>query len=669
MKAFPQKQTAYERNRIETITEEDFWSSWSPREPGVRKAVDLAGAGRKAQAYRALAAFHRHSLAGECAFVRRDAETRNAGPEARRETSARADDIRRGRIRGWHAQAIDFGRRIDFNANFGQSGQYGFHYLTWLVPLIDRFLLDGDEADLDRAVEIVRQYYAQRTRIRWRIPSLHPVYYELGAWAKTQCLLPAYCALVSRPDPRPGDLEAFLKLLLGFARSLMRIQRRGYCRQEQTPHGYRAGNWQIVGCAGLFRLGAVFPQLRRAASWRRTALELMEAHLAHDFFSDGGHKERCWSYGWMSLKGAISLYETGRRSGLLPADSQRRFTRTIRRALRWFTRTLTPTQLCPAYGDGDLTRADDILATARKYLPDAATIARDRGASVCLRPSGYAVMRDDGSPRGRYLNVNFGPTGGGHTHLDLLDFNVWAFGQPLLEEVGRFDSYDQPLNPFFRSPEAHNQVVLDHMPMHRDEAAGREAVWHSTAGFDYFSACHDAFGHERGTGVRVARIRRHILFRRGGYWVVYDLVEPTAETIFTVSSYLHSPRPFRILAPGRARVTGGAGCLIAFAHPGELKRFETGVDVAEAEVTAERIYPERHFLRARTWAAKGYLGCIRFAMLVYPFEGRMPHVGIRPLRRAGRAPGVAEAFEITRPGGRDRVSFDRSRRLRLAFAE
>lgn len=640
---------AYERRRIERISESDFWGAWSIRNAAVREAARLGQAGRRAAAYARLAEYHRESLAGEWEWVRQDALERNREPEARQRMLVAADDVRAGRIRGWISQVIHFGRHIDFNANFGESGQYGFHYLYWLVPLVDRYLLDGDKADLRRIVEIVRQYYDQRTGIRRRIPRLHPVYYELGAWAKTCNLLPAYLALIRSGSASSRDIEAFLKLFLGFGRSL-------YCLQGS---GYRAGNWQIVGCQGLFRLGALFPDLREAARWRARATEIMEAHLEQDFYRDGGHKERCWSYGWMSLKGVLMFYEAGARTGFLPAGSRGEILRSIRRAFRWFHETLTPTQIMPAYGDGDLVRADDLLAKAEGYLPESATRGEHGGRSIFLRPSGYAVMRDPASKAGLYLNVNFGEWGGGHTHQDLLDFNVWAFGEPVIEEVGRFDSYDQPLNPFFRSPEAHNQIVLDHQAMDRRSATGRGVVWRQTPDTDYFGAWHDAYG--------LARIQRHILFKRGEYWVIYDLIEPRKETIFTVSSYLHSPRPFRLMGPGVARVTGRAGCVVAFAHPAELKRLETGVDIAASEVTADRLYPERHHLRARLWAPIGYRGYLRLVTLLYPFKGQAPRVGIAPVRAARAELGVSETFEVFTPRGRDRIRFDRGSRPALAL--
>jgi hypothetical protein len=645
----------YLKERIERITEKDFWSSWTGRDPVLREAVRLGGAGRRAAAYRALAGFHRENTLAEWEEVRREAAGRNATRAGRARTDSGADDVRAGVIRGWHGRVIRFGRRIDFRANFGRSGQYGFHYLGWLRPLVDRAILDGDPRDLARVVEIAGQYYAQRLGIKRRIPRLHPVYYELGSWAKVNALLPAYLALLHLGSPAARQVEALLKLFLGFGRSLLRLQ----CS------GYRSGNWQIVGSAGLFRLGAVFPRLREAGSWRRRATQMMVAHLKRDFYADGGHKERCWSYGWMSLRGVLAFYQLGRRTGFLSPSAARTCLRVIRRAFRWYLKTVTPALVCPAYGDGDLFDSGEIRAAAARYLPAAEVEGRCAG-SVCLRRSGYAVMRDGPDPDGRYLNVNFGEWGGGHTHQDLLDLNVWAFGRPLIEEVGRFGGYDNPLDSFFRSPQAHNQVVIDDAVMDRRSASGQRVRWHSSAQLDYFSACHDAYRDPLRGSPAVARVHRHILFVRGGYWLIYDVVRPLkGETIFTVSSWLHSPARFRVTGPGLARTAGRVGCAVAFAFPDELRRLETGVDLTAGEVNVPRLHPPRHHLRARKWAEVAYRGSLRFAMLLVPFRGRPPGVSVRPSTVRGAAPGLLEAFEVRTPAGRDRVVFNPARRAGL----
>lgn len=640
------KADRYERTRIECISEPDFWSAWKAQPAALGEACRLGRAGRSEDAYLKLASVHRATTEIEWRSAIDEARQRNAGAKASRDTREKASNVMRGRITGWHSHVLDFGKRIDFNANFGQSGQYGFHYLGWFTPLIDRYILERDPKDLARIVEIVQQYYDQRLSIVRRIPRLHPVYYELGAWAKTKALLPAYLALIHTGEPSSRTVEAFLKLFLGFGRSLMRLQ----------DTGYRAGNWQIVGAAGLFRQGATFPHLREAATWRRRALTIQKMHLDRDFFSDGCHKERCWSYGWMSLRGVLDAYETGLRNGLLTKRDSRTFLKVIRRAFAWFVDTVAPGDLLCAYGDGDLAQGAPVLEAGKEYVPDLEERKQAR-TSVCFRPSGYAVMRDNGSNDGRYLNVNFGPFGGWHTHSDLLDFNAWAFGQPIIEEVGRFDSYDQPLNPFFRSPEAHNQVVIEQHPMLRHETTGQGVRWFQSAAVDYFSAWHDAFRHPR-SNQPVAKIHRHILFVRGAYWMIYDVVEPVDETIFTLSSYLHSTRRFKRTGPGSALVTGRVGAVIDFAFKEEIKRLETGADVTRDEVTAKRLFTERHFLRVRKWAPIGYRGNLRYAMVIYPFKGKKPSAVVKPIEMRGSEPGVAEAFEVRTPAGRDLVVFN-----------
>ena len=257
----------YLKRRIEHITEADFWSSMRVS-AGVKDAIAAGEARRKAQAYRLLGEYHVKTLANEAAdFAATDAR------EARDKATAkvireRADRTMRHEIAGWHTHVKQFGKVIDFNADFGVSGQYGFHYLGWLTPVLQEYVRGGGAKYRNGFLEIIKQYYGQRAKIKRRIPALHPVYYELGAWTKTGLMLPAYATLVGDGALDVKSREAMLKLLLGFARSLYRI----------AEPGYQAGNWQIVGCAGLYWIGAAFPEFKEAAAWRGGG---------HDFFAGG----------------------------------------------------------------------------------------------------------------------------------------------------------------------------------------------------------------------------------------------------------------------------------------------------------------------------------------------------------------------------------------------
>ncbi|MDP6111321.1 MAG: heparinase II/III family protein [Planctomycetota bacterium] len=636
----------YLRDRIENITERDFWSSIR-RNKELKPIVELGLDGKKAAAYKALGAYHSDTLAKEAERAAERASGTCANPEKTKANKERADKVVRHEINGWHTQVIKFGPKIDFNADFGQSGQYGFHYLGWMHPVLDQFLLRREPEYLDCFLDISLQYYQQRSKLKRRIARLHPVYYELGARAKIGLFLPAYACMTSLPEMKTSHREAFLKLLLGMARSLYRLQ----------ETGFRAGNWQIVGAQSLFWMGCAFPEFKESAKWRERGLAIIMEHARRDFFKDGCHGERCWGYGGMSLDGMLQAYQTGILYGQL-GSSKSALTKMLKNAFQWFAGTVSPTHSHLNYGDGGLSDASNVLEQGRQVFPElekgGGLLGVDRSKSRIYHPSGYAFMVADESRESPYMSINFGGYGGGHTHADLLDFSIWCYGRPIIEEVGRFGSYDNPLDPFFRSEQAHNQIVLEHTKMNRQAHQGQDVLWHSTDEADFFSAHHTAYESKR------AKVTRQIIFVTPDYWVIYDVVT-APEKIFQISSYLHAPRPFKILGNGEARVQGRESCLIKYAEPDSIRHFTTAVDYSAADYTGgDENTRERHRLVATTWSEIGDERPIRFVTLLVPFRGRPPKADIQASAKDRRI-GECEAFNVIVGNRRDVVVFNPTR--------
>ncbi len=632
-------------NRIMNITEDDFWNSITPS-PELQKAIAAGQAGKRESAYRLLGDYHRRTLLVEADAYRKriDAAAKNASSDQRRREAA--DSVLRRDINGWASQRIQFAPVIDFNANFGRSGQYGFHYLGWLRPVLDQYIASGETRYRDDFISITRQYYDQRDKLVLRIAHLHPVYYELGAHAKTEIYIPAYAVLAGEKALDPEAREAMLKLLLGFARSLFRLQTE-----------YRPGNWQIVGAASLYHLGASFPEFSESESWRQKGLEVLKEHAEKDFFEDGGHGERCWGYGYMSLGAMAEFYRVATRHKRLDPAADTYWQSFLKRGYQWFAASTAPGNYQLNYGDGHITPADNISAEALELFPELekepGLLGIDRSKSAILRPSGYAFMRTGDTPDAPFMSINFGQWGGGHTHQDLLDFSIWRYGQPLIEEVGRFGSYDNPLEPFFRSEEAHNQIVLENVPMNRKENRGQDILWLSTPGADFFSGWHEAYPN--------VRVQRQIVFVKPDYWVVHDVISAT-EYIFQASNTLHAVRPFQILDHGRARLEGEPGCLVIFAKPEELRRLTTRVDYSGKDFTGTDVYrmaAERHRLTGMKWRDVGDPRPITFATLFIPFlGGEPPDIRIAPFSVSGDATGQAEAYEVSWKGRTDMLVFN-----------
>jgi hypothetical protein len=633
------------KQRIETIGEEDFWNSLLPQK-GIETAIAAGKAGKRDVAYRLLGDYHRRSLAVEAtAYRQRIAEGAKA-PDALKKQREAADMTLRRDINGWQSQRIQFGPVIDFNANFGRSGQYGFHYLGWLRPVLDQYVASHETKYRDDFIAVTKQYYDQRARLVLRYPELHPVFYELGAHAKTELFLPAYALLAGEKALDAGGRESMLKLLLGFARSLHRMQT-----------GYRAGNWQIVGAGSLYHIGISFPEFRESESWRKKGLEVLKEHAEKDFFADGGHGERCWGYGHMSLGAMAEFYKTALLHKSLDPAAKTYWQSFLKRGYRWFAASTAPGNFLLNYGDGHITPADSIITEAIALFPELkkepGMLGVDRSKSAILRPSGYAFMRTADAADSPFMSVNFGHWGGGHTHQDLLDFSIWRYGQPLIEEVGRFGSYDNPLDPFFRSEEAHNQVVLENMPMNRRESRGQDVLWLSTPAADFFSGWHEAYPK--------VRVQRQIVFVKPDYWVVFDSVR-SQEYIFQVSDILHGVRPFRILGEGRARLEGEPSCLVVSAKPDELRRLTTQVDYDRKDFSAPDHYQlaeERHRLTGMKWRDVGDQRPIAFATLLLPFNGKEPpDIKLVPVSVSGDATGQAEAYAVTWNGRTDTLVFN-----------
>ena len=137
-------------------------------------------------------------------------------------------------------------------------------------------------------------------------------------------------------------------------------------------------------------------------------------------------------------------FEMGQRFGALTKGDAAAFRSTIRNAYRWFAKTMGPTDHLPGYGDGHLGDGAAVLDQARRFFPASAgrSLGVDRAKSYCLRPSGFAILRNGDQPKSTYLNISFGPFWGWHSHLDTLGLNLFSHGKPLLEELGLSDRYD-----------------------------------------------------------------------------------------------------------------------------------------------------------------------------------------------------------------------------------
>ncbi|MBI3987414.1 MAG: heparinase II/III family protein [Lentisphaerae bacterium] len=648
--------------RISQISEKDFWGSLKVPKGGrhaglLKTAIKLGRNGHRADAYRALAEYHKVSLAGEWEVIR-TAQRKSAPPSPQG-----LKDLLNHKIATWHTQVFQFGKVIDWAPDKLPSDcTHGFHYLGWLGPAITAAIQTGDERYRRFLIDILGQYYeGTRRHPKWESVLQHCIFGHLGIAAKWPTLLAAYLTLL-QGGPLPAEtIEGVLKTFLGFGRYL-----------QHSMTAFQSGvNSFAVATISHFHIARALPEFKESAAWERKAVGFLVRHAREGFFDDGGNLERVWGYGTMHVSTLSRAVEIGRRTGGLGRNGKEIVAR-LRQACQWYLKTLgpPPAYAFPTYGDAGWSTHDrlpTIQAMARclpEYKKDP-FLGVDRTRGYLLKPSGFAILRNGDTPRSTFLNLNFGTFGGWHSHWDLLSLNLWAFGEPLLEELCRFGPYANPLDQLFRAPESHNLALIDGMVYDSRLVEGQDVQWFSNDTVEYFSAYHRAyrffvFGRDASpvSPNIEAKIRRTVLLVKDpGYAVVLDAVENinSAKFNLAISQYWHAPTPFRVVGPGAVRTEGRTACWVVQGRTEGLHRQDTGKDFGGAEVAHLGVAYDRYNLRARRWMPINHTGISGFTTVLFPFQGKPPAVSVTPLPTRGGGLWRTEAVEISTPFGRDVV--------------
>jgi Heparinase II/III-like protein/Heparinase II/III N-terminus len=355
------------------------------------------------------------------------------------------------------------------------------------------------------------------------------------------------------------------------------------------------GNHYLSNGVGLLYLGVLLPELREAAAWRAKGSEIVWGELARQVRPDGVDFEQAIGYHGLVLEFWYSCVALCELNGVpVPALTRDRLGRMFDFTLA-YTR---PDGTFPQIGDNDDGRLagldDEPVGDHRRHLavggvlldrPDLLGAAGDAvetalwllGPAVLSAPratpqpgsrafpdGGFYVLRD----RDAVMVVDAGEVGmngiGGHGHNDMLSFDLWAGGGPLLADSGTYTySADARARQLFRATAAHNTVRVDETEIARlgqgawlwrieDDAHPLVHTWRSDAEHDLLDAEHDGYAR---LGVRH---RRRVLFdKRRRTWRIQDLVVGTGEHL--VESFLHPAVPIEEVDGLRVRLRAAHG--------------------------------------------------------------------------------------------------------------
>lgn len=243
-----------------------------------------------------------------------------------------------------------------------------------------------------------------------------------------------------------------------------------------STHLTPSRNHRTLELLALFMVAVALPEIEHSSTWAAFAQEAFLANLRSDLRADGVHCEQSTDYHHIVLRNALYFRRLAAANGhAIPAE----FDTLLRRALDFALHIHRPDGIIPSLSDGDSASFLSLLAEGAEIFQDetyrwAATQGRAGRAPAerlkAFPAGGYYVIRSgwgETTPFAaeRHLVFDCGPLGeGNHGHFDLLSFELYGFGRPLIVDPGRF-TYDESgevnWRVAFRGTAAHNTVTVD----------------------------------------------------------------------------------------------------------------------------------------------------------------------------------------------------------------
>lgn len=343
---------------------------------------------------------------------------------------------------------------------------------------------------------------------------------------------------------------------------LFKLQQQGAYMQTAATYP-TSDNRSLFHATAWLQTADLFPEFTVMDDAK--ARELVFATLDGQYYDDGSHHEQSPGYANNGIENLLELKLLDDRNGISWPSA--RITK-LTNAIDAYYQFLTPDGARPALGDTyrstsatTFLKADVILgvnkwnpakprprdvwllgtsvAAANSGNPVFPQLS-DRGLSYAMPDSGNYVMRSDGNDsQANQILFHAGPKGGQHGHFDLLSFELFGQGKPLISDPGlvRYDSSAD--RTWAVSTPAHNTISADNANTGSLNDIGSGAPGVVVDQWDVQSDHVQVTAHHHGYGALAGKpaLSRSIWYDKDGTMVILDLAEGLQSHTYT-SSFL-----------------------------------------------------------------------------------------------------------------------------------
>ncbi|MBB2952187.1 heparin-sulfate lyase HepC [Sphingobacterium sp. JUb56] len=284
---------------------------------------------------------------------------------------------------------------------------------------------------------------------------------------------------------------------------------------EVLPTRYaEEGNHRLFEAQRELAAGAFFPELKAAAAWRKSGVEILNTEIKKQVFDDGMQWELAPGYHNAMISTFLAGLRAAQQAGLekeFPAS----YKSTIEKMVLATINFSFPDYTFPMFGDAWLTDKSAMLKQYKDWaiaFPDNQVIRYfssdgKKGTlpsylSKALTDAGFYTFRNGWDRKSTVMVLKASPPGEFHAQPDNGTFELWIKGRNFMPDAGCFvysgDAEINKLREEYRQTKVHNTLTLNDKSMVITKA--KLEKWESNTDLDiltYSNPSYSDMSHQR----------------------------------------------------------------------------------------------------------------------------------------------------------------------------
>lgn len=293
-------------------------------------------------------------------------------------------------------------------------------------------------------------------------------------------------------------------------------------------HYSKAGNHLLFEAQRILGMGAFLPELNKAATWRKSGIEVLNREIHKQVFADGVQWELSPIYHVAVIEIFVNAYNAAKSAGMA-AEFPPSFVKTIEKMVEAAANMSFPDYNMPMFGDSWLVKKEDRIkqfkawsklfgnnAFIRYFASEGKEGAAPHYLSHASKDAGFYTFRNGWNTQSTVMLMKASQPGEFHAQPDNGTFELWVKGRNFTPDSGCYiysgDANVTRMRDWYRQTRVHSTLTLNKQNMVITQATQKK--WAPGQDLDVFTFSNPSYA-----GLRH---QRSVLFIKKKFFLILD---------------------------------------------------------------------------------------------------------------------------------------------------